>query len=386
MLRSVVTTGSYAIDKYSRSYPSPLVRTQSQDLGAAQPEWQHFSNPVITLMLDVRKSMDNNFESVRLRVSWNMDMGHDGVEREVTMEDLDLLSFSGTQIHSGQGPPLKAVYRGAVVGIRYQYPFSTPATSPASYRRFQVNFVSASDATQFIDAIRPVCPCKETAGPPAPPIPTNRPLVPPAAPTQPLPARSTLARYHTSAVQRPSMLPPSMSTVVSSTLKSETQGSSQEFPPKAPRFAPPHSSSDLSLALSSSDPAPAVAPPHPTPSLGYDGSSQLSLALPPDTQFTAQSGSAAPSLPALSQPTSTAATTLAPQPTPPTSTATQRDDEREKRAREAFLESLREAPELYSLTRRELENVVSVVVREPGFPRLLEALDSMWVIRGFLAQ
>ncbi|KAH9047838.1 hypothetical protein EDB84DRAFT_1263242 [Lactarius hengduanensis] len=385
MLRSIVTTGSYAIDKYSRSYPSPLVRTQSQNSGAAQPEWQHFSNPVITLMLDVKKSMDNNFESVRLRVSWNMDMGHDGVEREVTMEDLDLLSFSGTpsQIHSGQGPPLKAVYRGAVVGIRYQYPFSIPATSPASYRRFQVNFASASDATQFIDAIRPVCPCKETAGPPAPPIPTNRPLVPPAAPMQPLPARSTLAQYHTSAVQRPSMLPPSMSTVVS-TLKSETQGSSQEFPPKVPRF-PPHSTSDLSLALSSSDPAPpAVALPH----LGYDRSSQLSFALPPDarsTQLTAQSGSAAPSLPALSQPTSTAAT-LAPQPTPPTSTATQRDDEPEKRAREAFLESLREAPELYSLSRRELENLVSVVVREPGFPRLLEALDSMWVIRGFLAQ
>jgi hypothetical protein len=85
MLRSVLTAGSYAIDKYSRSYPSPLVRTQSQDLGAAQLEWQHYSNPGITLTLDVKKSMDNNFESVRLRVSWNMDMGHDGVEREVTM-------------------------------------------------------------------------------------------------------------------------------------------------------------------------------------------------------------------------------------------------------------------------------------------------------------
>ncbi|KAI9442188.1 hypothetical protein H4582DRAFT_1809893 [Lactarius indigo] len=386
MLRSVITTGSYTIDKYSRSYPSPLVRTQSQDLGAAQPDWQHFSNPIITLTLDVKKSMDNNFESVRLRVLWSMDMGHGAVEREVTMEDLDLLSFSGTpsQIHPGQGPPLKAVYRGAVVGIRYQYPFSGPATSPASYRRFQVNFASASDAAQFIDVIRPVCPCKETTGPPAPPIPTDRPLVPPSAPIQPLLARSTLARYHTSAVQRPSMLPPSVGIAVS-TLKSETQGSSQEFPPRVPRF-PPHSSSDLSLAPSSSDPAPAVTLPHPTPS--YDRSSQQSFALPPDTrssQFMAPSGSAAPSLPTLSQPTSTAAT-LAPQPTPPTATATQRDDESEKRAREAFLESLREVPELYTLTRRELENLVSVVVREPGFPRLLEALDSMWAIRGFLAQ
>ncbi|KAH9953471.1 hypothetical protein BGW80DRAFT_1517668, partial [Lactifluus volemus] len=85
------------------------------------------------------------------------------------------------------------------------------------------------------------------------------------------------------------------------------------------------------------------------------------------------------------------------------------------KTREAFLESLREVPELYSLTRPELENLVSVVVREPdlqgwcvafffgawrvlGFWKSLigmlkfrvvsqlEALDSMWVIRGFLGQ
>ena len=85
MLCSVVTTGSYTVEKYSRSYPSPLVHKQSQDSGAAQPEWHHFSHPDMTLRLDMKKSMDNNFESVRLRVLWNMNMGHDGVEREITM-------------------------------------------------------------------------------------------------------------------------------------------------------------------------------------------------------------------------------------------------------------------------------------------------------------
>jgi hypothetical protein len=232
---------------------------------------------------------------------------------------------------------------------------------------------------QFIDAIRPVCPCKENAGPPAPPIPINGPPVLPTAPMQPQPARSTLARYRTSAVQPPSMLPPSQGAVTAS--KSETLSSSQEIPPRVPRF-PPYSSSDLSLAPSS-DPAPPALPyQYPPSSLGYDRSSQPSSTplVPLDihsSQFTAQSGSpsAAPSLPALSQPTSTAAT-LAPQSSPPTvtATATQRDDESEKRAREAFLESLREVPELYSLTRRELENLVSVVVREPGFPRLVRRL------------
>lgn len=38
---------------------------------------------------------------------------------------------------------------------------------------------------------------------------------------------------------------------------------------------------------------------------------------------------------------------------------------------EAFLDSLREDTELYNLTREELENLVSVVVREKGFPKLV---------------
>ena len=260
---------------------------------------------------------------------------------------------------------------------------------------------------QFIEAIRPVCPCKEDTGPAAPRVPTNGHPVPSPAPTQTLPTHSTLARYHTSAAQRPSMPPPSVRA-----LKSEILGSSQELPSKALRF-PPLSSSDLSLAPSSSDPAPPASAPAPaqsypylTSSLGYDRSSQLSssAALVPDVRLSQiATQSTALSLPALSQPSAT----LALQPTPTiTAPATQR---------EVFLESLREVPELYSLTRHELENLVSVVVREPGFPKLvrsffpsiegirrsppfvleltlspsvrqLEALDSMWVVRGFLAQ
>src|SRR5712664_2724018 len=82
-----------------------------------------------------------------------------------------------------------------------------------SYRRFQVNFASASDATQFLDAIRPVCPCKENAAPLAPAIPPNGRPVPPSTPIRPLLAHSPLVRDHTSAAQRPSMPPPSISTV-----------------------------------------------------------------------------------------------------------------------------------------------------------------------------
>jgi hypothetical protein len=90
------------------------------------------------------------------------------------------------------------------VGIRYLSSLTVPAvpaTSPnvrmslldsfrhngctlkrvftQSYCRFQVNFAYVSDATQFVNAIRPVCPCKEIVGdPPPPPIPVNKSLVP----------------------------------------------------------------------------------------------------------------------------------------------------------------------------------------------------------------
>ncbi|KAI9510149.1 hypothetical protein F5148DRAFT_631139 [Russula earlei] len=380
MLRSTITTGSYILEKYSRSYPSYVsAQTQSQDFTVGQPEWQHFSNPVITLTLDVKKSMDNNFESVCLRILWNMDIGQEGNQREITMEDLDLLTFSSlnSQFNSVQGPPLKAVYRGPVVGIRYQYPLTGPATSPMSYRRFQVNFTSASDAAQFIEAIRPVCPCKENAGPPPPQISTSRPPLVMSASIQAPSARAPLVRAHTSVPQRPSMPPPSAGADRTIEYVHHHHCDGQEEPTPRSRDFPPPLSSELSLAPPSSP-----AHQHQHPGSAFDRCPARSSTLPEmdSSQVTAQSRvhSCTSSFPASSQLSSSAATLAAP---PPSLSPGQNE-----KAREAFLESLRETPELYTLTRAELENLVSVIVREPGFPKLLEALDSMWVIRGFLGR
>ena len=101
MLHSTITTGSYILEKYSRSYPSNVsAQSQSQDLTAAQPEWQHFANPVISLTLDVKKSMDNKFESVRLRILWDMGMGHDGTPREITMVRTKWLHICAFELES----------------------------------------------------------------------------------------------------------------------------------------------------------------------------------------------------------------------------------------------------------------------------------------------
>jgi hypothetical protein len=272
------------------------------------------------------------------------------------------------------------------VGVRYQYPLTVSATSATvrtmtrrddctltvvmfiqSYRRFQINFASALDAYQFIDAIRPVCPCKENAGPPLPQIPTNRPPVQMSASIQAPSLRAPFVRHHTSALQRPSMPPPFASATSMIEYAHHHSGSQEESSQRAQHF-PPSSSSELSL-VPSTDPA----PPHLT--AGFDRRSRPSSALPEmhPSQFTAQSrgrSSNASSLPASSQPTSSAAT-LAPSSHGPA-----------EKTREGFLESLRETPELYSLTRPELENLVSVVVREPGFPRLVRCASRSSLLEG----
>ncbi|KAI0812422.1 hypothetical protein BC629DRAFT_1472855, partial [Irpex lacteus] len=143
-------------------------------------EWQHFTNPVMQLVLDIKKnSTSGEPEAYRVRVLWFLNQGGqvdamDVDQREVVFEDVDLLSFSpSTSQHSqshnfsNHGFPLKAVYRDAVVGIRYMHPRVVSNDSAPGYRRFQVNFQKTSDASSFIDAIRHVCPCKAN-GPPAP--------------------------------------------------------------------------------------------------------------------------------------------------------------------------------------------------------------------------
>ena len=78
MSRSTTGTSSYILSKYSRSYPAKPKRTinkfqtQTQNGLETMAEWQHFTNPVIRLVLDVKTSSSAEIESVRLRILWHM--------------------------------------------------------------------------------------------------------------------------------------------------------------------------------------------------------------------------------------------------------------------------------------------------------------------------
>lgn len=76
MSHSTTATSTYPLAKYSKSYPSTL-----QKAAESTPEWQHFTNPSIRLVLDVRKGAQ--LESVRLRIMWSMDSDSDPAQREV---------------------------------------------------------------------------------------------------------------------------------------------------------------------------------------------------------------------------------------------------------------------------------------------------------------
>lgn len=67
MSSSTTATTSYILNKYSRSYPK-----KSSDVFQQDTEWQHFSSPVIRLVLDVKKSVYGKIESMRLRIVWSM--------------------------------------------------------------------------------------------------------------------------------------------------------------------------------------------------------------------------------------------------------------------------------------------------------------------------
>lgn len=87
---STTATSTYVLAKYSRSYPSKTP-TQSQDTSS---EWQHFTNPPISLILDIKKSGDNELESMRLRILWriNHDSPEDGLNNtEVVFASLEIL-------------------------------------------------------------------------------------------------------------------------------------------------------------------------------------------------------------------------------------------------------------------------------------------------------
>ncbi|KIJ15017.1 hypothetical protein PAXINDRAFT_99798 [Paxillus involutus ATCC 200175] len=399
MSHYTTTTASYILSKYSRSYSSPSSVQGGQT--QVESDWQHFTNPVMTLFLDVKKSPSRELVSVRVRILWSMDIESNDMHadrREVVFEDLELLAFSSLPAYrastaqSDQSLPLKAVYRDAVVGIRYLHPRTIQSGCQPTYRRFQITFSNALSASQFIDAVSPVCPCKAN---PLPNQINRHPMMlsgalTRAATTVPGPLLQYTAPQSTNApsftpalLQRQSttVIPPRNPTFTPSVPSEHVVGSSPF--PSIPGIA---ASSALEASLSSDD-------------IAYVTCSETSHATDApvgsrnDVRPSNLIHPAPSSLPDSSQPSSSNHSSAMPPPAP-RSVARSIDGQTQTPSRRMdtgaegsyLLASLSELPSLYNLSRTDLESLVSQVVREDGFANLLDSLDSLWRIKGFLAR
>lgn len=507
MSRSTTATTTYNLVKYSRSYP------QAAGSDQLDQEWQHFTNPVIRLVVDVKKASSDDLENFRTRILWTLQASNDCMDvdqREVVFEDLDLLAFSSIpllkdRIVTSQGLPLKAVYRDAVIGIRYLHPRIVPAGATPSYRRFQITFQSASQATCFIESIKFVCPCKANQVPPVsrtinraatmvqasvmgPPVGDTasgipRPSVPPGSGRMQVPHGSSMSSHLSfapetpsqqrdvllsSATQRPWDQPPPFNacTPVTSLLpRSSTASSERQRLPINTSVSPWDSSStnlsaftqygnsdnsvrksgrasvlpaldsdngsrpssaitassssvnysaDTSLyypraplvtgehvpsILTSSDPhqGPSPSQRHLYSAHPSSEPSHISMA-PSENSYSRRASTtlhgtvensyaSTPTHPTSSAPEEMLSLALpAPSPTEPIPAPIQQTAAKENISptSQRILACLEETPSLYDLSRGDLEEVVAKVVREEGFLKLLEQLDSMWKIKSVL--
>ncbi|KAF8444597.1 hypothetical protein L210DRAFT_3620152 [Boletus edulis BED1] len=379
MSHYITTSASYVLNKYSRSYPSASSLQGTQ--ATVESEWQHFTNPPMRIILEAKKSPSGQLVSMRLKILWNVHTEADDLhieQREVVFEDLELLSFSSlptfqtsATLQSDQGLPLKAVYRDAVVGIRYLHPRTVPPGSQPTYRRFQITLKNAQDASQFIDAIKPVCPCK------ANPQPSHINRQSTMLSTSLMRTATTVSGHAPVAImtERQSTIDPRSVTSITLGCPPENQAFSI-----IPSSAATSLSSDDSAFVTCSE-------------TSHRADTQMDRHRKDELPKSRGRGSGQSSLPSSSQPSASSdqSISMPPPPVPrhathsadavtqgPSGTVTTGDE------RSQFLACLSKHPSLTELSRAELGTLVGQVIREEGFLQLLENLDSLWREKGFL--
>ena len=236
-----------------------------------------------------------------------------------------------------------------------------------AYRRFQITFTNTSEASQFIDTIKPVCPCK------ANPQPTqvNRNLT--TLPDGLLARTSTTRTIGDTAVPLEShMMQPNRTLFRPTYTHHNTSNNSlsalgKSGHPMVPTTAPRQWISNASVppgVMDSSEDGSFVTCPEISRTINVEDQQKAIGTL----------SSSNPSLPNSSQPYTSSynsgMTRNVPRPgnlSAPVATPEMPADN----GKSALLASLHEIPSLYNLPRPDLERLVSQVVREEGFVRLV---------------
>ncbi|KAJ7137773.1 hypothetical protein C8R44DRAFT_766147 [Mycena epipterygia] len=342
---STTRSQAFILEKYSRAYPP-------KDAGTGQ--WQHFTNPILRLILDTKRSPERA-ESFRMRIVWTMNGGpaSGAAQQDVVLEDLDLLAFSSLKDNTSDSSPLKGVYRDTTFGLRYLHVSDSPDSQKVQ-RRFQVSFTTPSAALQLVEAIRDVCPCKPTesrvpVGKKAAGV--SQAIAPPMHQTAVVPnlQEQTTLRHAIS------MAPASTQMQCVTTMQTPD-------PPAVFMSSPVtllSSQPELPTVFSSSPCGPDKAPPGPSPYRSlYDpipSASQPAASMFPGTNPLPKPAS----FPDSSPPPSSMDSVMMPPPPPPPASA------------DNLIAALRDATGLYDLSHAALERLVGDVVREDKFAHLV---------------
>lgn len=230
------------------------------------------------------------------------------------------------------------------------------------YRRFQITFITATNAAQFIDAVRPVCPCKLN---PQPSLGIRTPTVTATGPAHDFLRHSTVvpsvAQYRPSTNE--TLLRPA-STALPSDIPS-SDSSLPTFTPSTPaRFTPVAlSSSSAKTTVRIANDSTVFTPPE-APQISISKTSQA-----PSCSISSAKGS----LPDSSLPSSSnSLNTMPPPPLPSSVTRLREPNSRPSEVpRTQLLLSLHDTPALYDLSQAELESMVAQVIREEGFVQLV---------------
>lgn len=167
-----------------------------------------------------------------------------GTQQPLLLDSLDLTSFSSRELRTATPTdqlPLKAVYRDAVLGLRYlalsTHARSAPNRPQVEFRRLQAKFASAAERERFVDAVGALVPAKpaveaepvsaaaapapaaappaakrpKVAPPPVPPAPSAKPVKAAAKKKAPTPrSRKKQAQPTSPAPPPPAHVPPTL--------------------------------------------------------------------------------------------------------------------------------------------------------------------------------
>ncbi|GAA6031418.1 hypothetical protein JCM8097_005651 [Rhodosporidiobolus ruineniae] len=186
---TTTTNQHWLLEKYSRSrtpVETPTKRIKmsegggasgaNQGVGEEALEWDHYTQPQLSLRLKTTfssaSSSSSSSHSLQHVQSMVLSISFDPLYREpnrakqhLTLDSLDLASFSSPAIRDATPRdqlPLKAVYKDAVLGLRYIALDEDDAGGGegARFKRLQVKFVSQDERERFVEAVQAFVPSK----------------------------------------------------------------------------------------------------------------------------------------------------------------------------------------------------------------------------------